>query len=50
MSSQSSDVHGRKIKLTSAEGRSPSCVQQNFYLHRHQGVLEDDTSYTLTSK
>ncbi len=38
-----------KTKLTSAQGRSPSCVQQGFHLHRHQGVLEGGTLHASTS-
>ncbi len=38
-----------KTKLISAQGRSPSCVQQGFHPHRHQGVLEGDTLHALTS-
>ncbi len=38
-----------KTKLTFAQERSPSCVQQGFYPHRHQGVLENDILHTSTS-
>ncbi len=38
-----------KMKLTSAQGRSHSCVQQDFDPHRHQGVLEGDTLHASTS-
>ncbi len=38
-----------KTKLTSAQGRSPSCVQQGFYPHCHQGVLEGDTLHASTN-
>ncbi len=38
-----------KTKLTSAQGRSPSCVQQGFHLHQHQGMLEGDTLHASTS-
>ena len=38
-----------KTKLTSVQGRSLSCVQQGFYLHRHQAVLEGDTLHASTS-
>ncbi len=38
-----------KTKLTSAQGRSPNCVQLGFHLHRHHGVLEGDTLHASTS-
>ncbi len=38
-----------KTKLTFAQGRSPSCVQQGFHPHCHQGVLKGDMLHTLTS-
>ncbi len=39
-----------KTKLTSAQGRSPSCVQQGFHSHHHQGILAGDTLHTSTSR
>ncbi len=39
-----------KMKLTSAQGGSPSYVQQGFHSHRHQGVLEGDTLHASTSR
>ncbi len=38
-----------KTKLTSAQGKNPSCVQQGFYPHHHQGVLEGDMLHASTS-
>ncbi len=38
-----------KTKLTSAQGRSPSCVPQGFHPHHHQGVLESGTLHVSMS-
>ncbi len=38
-----------KTKLTSTQGKSPSCVQQSFHLHHYQGVLKDDIPHASTS-
>ncbi len=38
-----------KTKLTSAQGRSPSCIQQGLHSHRYQGVLEGDMLYAAMS-
>ncbi len=38
-----------KTKLTFAQGRSPSCVQQGFHLYHHQGLLEGDALHASTS-
>ncbi len=38
-----------KTKLTFEQGRSPSCVQQGFHPHHHQGVLKDDTLHVSTN-
>ncbi len=38
-----------KTKLTSAQGRSPSCIQKDLYPHRHQRLLEADMLQASTS-
>ncbi len=39
-----------KTKLTFAQGRIPSCIQQSFHPHCHQGVLGGDTLHASTSE
>ncbi len=38
-----------KTKLTFAQGRSLSCIQQGFHSHCHQGVIKGDTLHVSTS-
>ncbi len=39
-----------KIKLTSAQGRNPSYIQQSFHLYSHQVILEGDMLHASTSR
>ncbi len=38
-----------KTKLTSTEERSPSCIQQGFHPHRHQGMVEGAPPHVSTN-
>ena len=49
MFSQSPDVHRKKTKLTSAQKKSPSCIQQGFHPHRYQEMLENNILHASTS-